>query len=382
MQSRGCGEPGDYLDLPYPAISGNITSTVEEQIGSEFLRLRYGVWAGLDHPLVVTSQQYARCKGQSAREVVMKHPDFRGRRTVNFTEPNLKFTRLTTPKYVIVLENSVIMNTKGQWDFIRTACRNFILHGLPASAHLGIVLYNDAAHIAHPIVKLGDKEKSKSRQSLSLQIKSKHNLSPSTGSCVNCGVHKAIEALGGSGSSLGGVIIVIGRGQRSTTHQSKQEDRTLVNLSVKHQLQLFSMSVLPPDIEKVDSNIERLAFRTGGESFLITDWRNTPKPSLYFYVNIINAFQTIERKTLPEPSVLVSFTSKKFDGNLRYDFHFSCMSLYMKAFKMEIMIKTGNLLLTNMLEKTRVSRSILPTWSKVTSNQSQSKAKMETPSTQ
>ena len=118
---------------------------------------------------------------------------------------------------------------------------------------------------------------------------------------------------------------MIGRGHGSYNHQAKQEDRTIVNLSMKHQLQLFSMSVLPPDISKVDSNIENLVFKTGGESFVITDKNNNAhKPSLYFYVNIINAFQTIQRKTLPQPNTLVSFMSKKFDIHLIYDFHFNC----------------------------------------------------------
>ena len=110
VQSQGCGKPGDYLDLPYPFISGNISQQVEVAIVDQLLRLRYGVWAGLDEPLLVTSQQYAQCRGDSAREVVMRHSDFYRRRTANFTEPIVKVTRFTTPKFVIVLENSVIIN--------------------------------------------------------------------------------------------------------------------------------------------------------------------------------------------------------------------------------------------------------------------------------
>lgn len=306
LQSQACGKPGDYIDLPYPFISGNISRQTEDAIGDVFLRLRYGVWAGLDDPLLVTSQQYARCRGKSSREVVMKHADFHGRRTVNFTKPSFKVTRSIIPKYVIVLENSVIMNTKEQWDFIRTATRNFILHGLPASAHLGIVLFNDAAHIAHPVVQLGDKEKSKARQSLSLQIKSKHNLSPSAGSCVKCGVNKAIEALGGSGSSQGGVIVILSRGHGTSSYLSEQEERMLNNLSVKHKLQLFSVSTSNPENIHTTSNLDQLAFQTGGESFIVADKSNTPKPSLAFYVNIMNAFLTIERKTISQSTAVVS----------------------------------------------------------------------------
>ena len=76
---------------------------------------------------------------------------------------------------------------------------------------------------------------------------------------------------------------------------------------MKHQLQLFSLSILPTDVTNLDGNIEKLAFRTGGDSFLITDRSNTTKPSLHFYVNILDAFRTIERKTLPDSTALVSY---------------------------------------------------------------------------
>ena len=323
------------------------------------------MWAGLEEPLLVTTQQYAQCRGESAREVVMKHPDFYASRAVNFTIPNFKVTRFASPKYVIVLENSVVMNTREYWDFIRTACRNFILHGLPASAQLGIVLFNDAAHIAHPIVQLGDKEKSKARQSLSLQIKSKHNLSPSGGSCVKCGVNKAIEALLVSGSSLGGVIIIISRGQGSTTYLAEQEHQTLESRAVKHQLQLFSVSIPQSGMDHMTTDMEQLAFKTGGESVVIMDKSNMTRPSLAVYVNLMDAFRLIRRKTLPQPSSLV-INDNIFIRLFITIFHFSCMKLCTTAFKRARMIKRIILLWTCIQAGTPVSSSILQTWLKVT----------------
>ena len=292
--------------MPFPFISGNMSLQAEGAIGEQVLRLRYGVWDGIEEPLLVTSQQYAQCMGQSAREVVMKHPDFHERRQVNFTAPKFKVTRFTSPKYVIVLENSVSMNTRGQWDLIRTACRNLILHGLPASAQLGIVLFNSGAHIAHPIVKLGDEEKSGSRQSLSLQMPSKHNLSPSVESCVACGVNKAIEALRGSGSSLGGVIIVISRGQGSRVSSlAGKEQQTLDSLASKHHLQLFSVSIPQTGMSHLATAMEQLAFKTGGDSFIIRDQSNTTCTSLSVYVDMLDAFRMIRRKTLTQSTSLV-----------------------------------------------------------------------------
>ena len=56
---------------------------------------------------------------------------------------------------MLLLENSRQMNSRGQWDFLRTASRDLVMRGLPPTAHLGVVLFNEAAHVAHPLALLG-----------------------------------------------------------------------------------------------------------------------------------------------------------------------------------------------------------------------------------
>ena len=85
---------------------------------------------------------------------------------------------------------------------------------------------------------------------------------------------------------------------------------------MKHQLQFFSLLDLPTDVTKLDGNIEKLVFRSGGDSFLITDKSKTAKPSLYFYVNILDAFRTIGRKTLPDSTALVSNMDNYCNSNI------------------------------------------------------------------
>ena len=76
----------------------------------------------------------------------------------NFMIPQFSITRQSpSPKYVLVLENSQTMNMQDNWDYICMASKKFIVHDLPDLALVGLVLFNEAAHIAYPISQLGPK---------------------------------------------------------------------------------------------------------------------------------------------------------------------------------------------------------------------------------
>ena len=52
------------------------------------------------------------------------------------------------------------------------------------------MLFNDGAHVAHPVVGLDSRQ---NRKDLMVHVKNKFNLTPKDGSCVRCGVMKALE---------------------------------------------------------------------------------------------------------------------------------------------------------------------------------------------
>ena len=226
-QSVGeCGARGDYIDLPYTLMAANRSQQAGQELGAALLRLMYGVW-------LPASVQQSRCWGRSARQVIRSHPDFvlSPALPINLTAPAMTVTRYSPPSYVIVLENSAMMGS--QWDLVRTVLRNLILEQeyLPDNARLGLVMFNSAAYTSHSLVNLSEAN----RQSLSLSIRSKHNLSPSTESCVSCGLSKAVESLHGSPA----VIILISRAGPEASHTDTW------SLATKHQLRIFSV-VIPP----------------------------------------------------------------------------------------------------------------------------------------
>ena len=307
-QSAGeCGARGDYIHLPVSSFAGssNISRSggagASQELGDAFLRLMYGVWAGVS-PANITgsrdqSQHLARCWGRTSLEVILAHPDFSlvssfsGGQTVqvtpvNFSLPVFRLTRSGPPRYVIVLENSAMMGS--QWDLVRTMAKNLILEAeyLPASAQLGLVMFNSAAYTEHPLVPLS----AASRQSLSLSIRSKHNLSPSTESCVTCGLAKAVEALHGAP----GVVILISRGQTSA---SGEVGDSIWSLADKHQLRVFSV-VIPP----LGQVLPQLQLTTGGDSFVI----NSTASFLSMYRECLHVTDTILRSTLDNYRAVVS----------------------------------------------------------------------------
>ena len=305
----GCGRPAQFVYLPYSFIAPSNSSQIGKMISNQWMRLRYGIFDDLDprhsDTLSVTSVQHSQCSGRGVRTVIRSHQDFSHlRRPTNFTLPRFTVARQATPKYVIVLENSQAMNMKDHWDFIRTTCKKFIKFDLPSEAHVGLVLFNEAAHISKPISMLGPLTDPESRDGLAFSIKNKYNLSPSTGSCIRCGIEKAVEALTTSGSHYGGVVIVISRG--GFTSLGLSDEKEVLTVAQKHNLQMFSISIPLPPVTDVSLSLERLAHATGGQSFFIVDDSTTDRSSLATYVGLTDAFREIQDRTLGNAPSLVS----------------------------------------------------------------------------
>ena len=251
----------------------------------------------------MTSQQYTLCRGLSAKQVIANHEDFYNMKAENFTKPHFLIARQGNPRFVIALENSEAMNSKGQWHFVRTALRNLITEDLPDAAEVGLVMFNTAAHIAHPLVRLGHPEQSKARQSLSLQIKSKHNLFPSKQpeGCIICGIHKAIKTMQVSKSgSKGGVILIISTGGNKTLPPDQQGQ--MARLIAKHHVQLFSVSL------ETSLSLAQLAHTSSGQSWTMINQqeKDRPGPDLSVYLDILDTFRFIMAMTLTKPPSLVS----------------------------------------------------------------------------
>lgn len=304
QQREGCSKPGDKIYLPFSYLLQNSSDT-GRILSNLWIRLRYGVFGDIESDSILISRQYAQCEGRGAREVVFQHKDFSNPRyPVNFTLPRIHLIQRTLPKFIIILENSVEMNLRDHWDHIRTACKKFILHDLPDQVELGLVLFNEEAHISHPVGRLGKKMISSTRNGLAFSIRNKHSLSPRSGSCVKCGVDKGVEALRISGATSGGVLLLISRGDTSNLSILDQDE--IKTVLYKHHLQLYPVSIPEPHTSDLSIPLENLAHWTGGKSFLISDNSQPDNPQSTVYMDLVDSLREILEHTVPYSSQLVS----------------------------------------------------------------------------
>ncbi len=335
QQTGGCGRQGELLHLPLTALltaSTNSSSSSSRESGRGelgqsladlWIRLRYGVYGELDSPqeggsvegggggsaISIVSRQAAECQGATVRQVVFRHPDFLQPPQLTGTAlswngsfaPQIVVKRQVAPRLVIVLENSVAMNQREEWDYVRAACKKFLLHDLPPEAEVGLVLFNDEAHVATNVVRLGRRMAAAGpRNELAFAVKSKHHLSARTGSCIRCGVAKAIEAL--QAGRTGGALIIISRGGGGSSGLAPEEERELRRLSAKHAVQLFPITIghpAPPASGEQWAGLERLAHFSLGSSWLLAETSYLERPSLSIYMGLVDALREIQARVLP-----------------------------------------------------------------------------------
>lgn len=213
-----------------------------DEIRNQFLRYRYGIFDRPETMLSVSSRQHSLCFGRTVKEVVLDHPDLvhSKAKVTKLPPPRFTISNAQAPKFVIVLENSLAMNNKEHWVLIEKALKKFIKHDLEPGVRVGLVLFNSGAHIAHGVKILYSND---IRESLTVEIKNKYSLSNKNNSCVRCGFMKAVEALQQttSSSSMGGTVILISQG--ISTSLALDEEKELLDLAEKHQIQVHSIAI-------------------------------------------------------------------------------------------------------------------------------------------
>ncbi len=247
QQSQSCGRPGDFVYLPRSFLGTkpndktgmkNVTeeelqrlASVGVKVRDQFLRYRFGVF---DSPgrseMTVGSRQHALCMGRTVEEVVAASADMTMARMLSAAAtkrrkngkhknmdpvqrppPPIRFgiSARQPPRYMLVLENSLAMDgAPGQahWDLVRRAVKKFVTRDAEPEARVGLVLFSEGAYVAHPAATEAGPPGSPARQAVAVGVGNKYSLVNKNGSCVRCGVLKAIEGMQGGGGGRRGVV--------------------------------------------------------------------------------------------------------------------------------------------------------------------------------
>ena len=146
--------------------------------------------------------------------------------------------------------------------------------------------------------------------SVNVHVRNKFSLTSKDGSCVRCGVMKALEALSDAGAGIGGTVVVVSQGK--TTSLGLSDERELSDLATKHHLRIFSVSIPRQPQDDLSLSLERLAHLTGGESFFVPETSyGSEEASLPTYVSLVDAFREIQARTEGDGPYLVKYHKRR-----------------------------------------------------------------------
>ncbi|XP_029714356.1 calcium-activated chloride channel regulator 1 [Aedes albopictus] len=148
VHDRGlCGNPSSY----------NITDIIDRNA-------RSSIMFAAESPSVTmfcdegTHNRYAPtkhnqlCDRRSTLDVILKHSDFIMENKINVnpsvivnTAPKFSYKTRKSTRYVIIIDETLDMQLRESWSFLRSAIRKWVVYDLPANTEVGMVLANDTA---------------------------------------------------------------------------------------------------------------------------------------------------------------------------------------------------------------------------------------------
>ena len=246
------------------------------------------------------------CGGKSAAEVIASHDDFITRRTPEKREdikldPEIMIVREPEPQYVLVMEKSVTLDAHGQWKWINKAAQKFIRYDLPSISKVSIVTFTNDSKVEHSLAEL-DSEDARAR--LADTIPDKYHLSRKGGTCLLCGIQKAIHDVLRN-NMAGAHLIIMSRGSQDTL---KISDEQAIEEYVKFYNMKVSSILIPEDDKLPLAFYDSIARLSGGSSHVIKQPRK--HQSIEVYMDLINAFSNLidaefENHGIPRPPVTI-----------------------------------------------------------------------------
>ncbi|XP_058812546.1 calcium-activated chloride channel regulator 1-like [Topomyia yanbarensis] len=245
------------------------------------------------HNRYAPSKHNQMCDRRSTLDVILKHPDFAGEAQVAVnpsvivnTTPKFSYKTRKSTRYVIIIDETLDMQLRESWSFLRSAIRKWVVYDLPSNTEIGMVLANDTAT-------------EKILQISSLHIQENKDLvasfipySPSDSrqpACLTCAISDAISMLNertrlhGPASS---VILVVAPGMDfSIDHKS------LANAARASKIRITTINY--PNVIRRQP-LDTLAHGTGGSAFSVFECKyNGERTYLTTYFELTNVLFNI-----------------------------------------------------------------------------------------
>ncbi|XP_066984278.1 calcium-activated chloride channel regulator 1-like [Macrobrachium rosenbergii] len=276
---------------------------------------------GSSHASTSPTKQNALCSRRSVWEVIEQHPDFAngsnpaGDPTRDVT-PTFMYVRPAPTRYVMVVEDTTVMNLQKRWEFLRKAVRKLLVYDVPVGSAVGVVLFDHVAKVKLPLTPTPASLDERQRLATSSLPRNPSRI-PESQKCIICGLEEAVKMLEKYGdSAAGGVILLVtaGSSQPIVPHDLRQLEAVIKRKGVRVVPVLYPVTGRNP---QPVSGIENLAQISGTESFAVLDEGIGMDGKVSMMVALMDALYGALRIFIPDPNALPLVVHKKeFPGGI------------------------------------------------------------------
>ncbi|XP_055625136.1 calcium-activated chloride channel regulator 1-like isoform X2 [Toxorhynchites rutilus septentrionalis] len=245
------------------------------------------------HNRYAPSKHNQMCDRRSTLDVILKHPDFASENPITVnptvivnTAPKFSYKTRKSTRYVIIIDETLDMQLRESWSFLRSAIRKWVVYDLPGNTEVGMVLANDTA--TEKMLQISPLHVQENKDLVASFIP----YSPSDSrqpACLTCAISDAISMLN-ERSRLNGpansVILVVAPGMDySIDHKS------LTNAARASKIRITTINY--PNVIRRQP-LDALAHGTGGSAFSVFECKyNGEKTYLTTYFELTNVLFNI-----------------------------------------------------------------------------------------
>ncbi|OXA62643.1 Calcium-activated chloride channel regulator 1 [Folsomia candida] len=241
------------------------------------------------HNSKAPTKQNFLCEGKSISEIINAHPDFKNMPTSR--EPNVPgppqfiVKQITTPRFVLLVEETGNMNLRDTWKFLKLAVRKFIKYDLPSGTQIGLI------SVSTSDVKVLSNMTSlltiNLRRALADKLPNYPNIDSGGSISLRRGIFHAVEMLKQQrAAAAGSVIILVSQGTVSTPDLE-------VSLDLLRKEEVTLAAIEYPSLG--DGKISVLAEGTNGPNFVVRESGVGPTTHMSTFIQLINALMSIQR---------------------------------------------------------------------------------------
>ncbi|CAG7835179.1 unnamed protein product [Allacma fusca] len=227
------------------------------------------------------------CSEKSISEVLNSHPDFSNNvhpRPTRKIKPDIIIKQLTSPRFVLLIEETVSMNRRDVWKFLKLVIRKFIKYDLETGTQVGMLAVNtDSVRVLANMTTLDDS----ARGTLAEKLPNYPNIENSGSLSLRKGISQAINMLKWNGAKVAGsVIILISQGSISRMDQDAS-----LNLLRKEEVAIATIEYP----SNGDGRVAMLAQATNSPHYAVRETGVGSISHMSTYLQLVNAMIDIQR---------------------------------------------------------------------------------------